>query len=141
MAYTTEWRIFLLFLILVLRAEAEEDPMRYYIDQSQTLHDDLFGNITHETYNKKVIPILGRKGTLPVPVKIYTEVLLTKISDLDSVNQAITTQVWIRMRWFDPRLKWNPNDYGGVTYIQVSPDYGQQLFFFPIFNLPFKSFH
>ncbi|KAF7706980.1 hypothetical protein HF521_018198 [Silurus meridionalis] len=31
----------------------------------------------------------------------------------------MTTNVWLRQEWADYKLRWNPEDYGGITFIRV----------------------
>ncbi|KPJ20938.1 Acetylcholine receptor subunit beta-like 2 [Papilio machaon] len=28
-------------------------------------------------------------------------------------NQVMTTNLWVEQKWFDYKLQWNPEDYGG----------------------------
>lgn len=32
-------------------------------------------------------------------------------------NQLMTTIVWVEQEWTDYKLKWDPDDYGGVTKV------------------------
>ena len=128
MVPTKIWRFPLLgpILVLVLSAEAKKNETKWYTNHAQALYDDLFGNFTHDNYNVKVIPIseVEADNKTIVPLKVSTEVVLTKISDFNSVSQAITVQAWMRLRWQDVQLKWNTTDYGGIDFIRVSPDRG-----------------
>jgi hypothetical protein len=36
--------------------------------------------------------------------------------------QILTTHAWIQMKWTDSRLKWNPDDWNGVTMLRIEPD-------------------
>ncbi len=37
----------------------------------------------------------------------------------DERNQVMTTSLWVKQRWNDYRLAWNPNHYGNVTVIHI----------------------
>ena len=34
-------------------------------------------------------------------------------------NQMMTTNVWVTQEWFDHKLKWDPEEYGGVRQLYV----------------------
>lgn len=34
-------------------------------------------------------------------------------------NQLMTTNVWVEQEWVDYKLKWEPEEYGGVTKLHV----------------------
>ena len=38
-----------------------------------------------------------------------------KIFEVDVTKSVVDFVVWVRMQWKDPRLVWNPTDYGNVT--------------------------
>lgn len=35
---------------------------------------------------------------------------------------TLKTDVWVTMRWHDPRLVWMPNSYFGLTSFSITPD-------------------
>uniref|UniRef100_A0A673M422 Cholinergic receptor, nicotinic, beta 3b (neuronal) n=1 Tax=Sinocyclocheilus rhinocerous TaxID=307959 RepID=A0A673M422_9TELE len=37
----------------------------------------------------------------------------------DEKNQLMTTNVWLWQEWLDYKLRWNPENYGGITSIRV----------------------
>lgn len=37
----------------------------------------------------------------------------------DEKEHVLTSRVWESLRWVDPRLQWNPNDYDGITEIRI----------------------
>lgn len=47
---------------------------------------------------------------------------LTQVSDMDEVNQVLTTNVWLEQEWVDERLRWNPEDYGNLTILRMPCD-------------------
>ncbi|XP_052098173.1 neuronal acetylcholine receptor subunit alpha-2-like [Mytilus californianus] len=44
---------------------------------------------------------------------------LIQISDMDEVNQVLTTNVWLEQEWIDERLVWNPADYNGLEILRM----------------------
>lgn len=38
-----------------------------------------------------------------------------RVYDVDVSNSVIDLVVWVRQRWIDPRLTWDPNDYNNIT--------------------------
>lgn len=34
-------------------------------------------------------------------------------------RQILTTNVWVEQEWKDYKLKWNPEEYGGVRHLHV----------------------
>ena len=40
----------------------------------------------------------------------------------DEKNQVLTTSVWLKQRWDDYKLTWNPDEYDGVKYLKVPSD-------------------
>jgi len=44
---------------------------------------------------------------------------LTQILDVDEKNQIMTTNVWVRQEWMDYKLRWNPDNYGGIDHLYV----------------------
>ena len=72
----------------------------------------------HPPYDKDQIPTLTGQGPLHVNTTFY----LTEIIDFDSISEYLQTMVWVSMDWVDDRLKWNPEEHGGVTRIRIQPD-------------------
>ncbi|XP_077290481.1 acetylcholine receptor subunit beta-like 2 isoform X2 [Arctopsyche grandis] len=38
-------------------------------------------------------------------------------------NQVMTTNLWVEQKWFDYKLKWEPEDYGGVDMLYVPSEH------------------
>ena len=43
-----------------------------------------------------------------------TELLLQNLR-----KQVMTTNLWIEQYWYDYKLRWNPEEYGGVNSLHV----------------------
>uniref|UniRef100_A0A914XFN7 Uncharacterized protein n=1 Tax=Plectus sambesii TaxID=2011161 RepID=A0A914XFN7_9BILA len=55
-------------------------------------------------------------SSLPLTVKI--RVYLQQILDVDEKNQVISMAVWLQYAWSDYKLRWSPDEYGGITDIR-----------------------
>ena len=40
----------------------------------------------------------------------------------DEKHQIMNLNLWVRMKWRNPFLKWNPEDYGNITKLTVNKD-------------------
>ena len=87
----------------------------YDVFKADELQTKLWGD-KGQNYNPDLIPI-NNGSTLIVEAGMS----ITEIVQFDSVNQALSLTVWFFLLWNDVRLTWNPEDYGGVEEITVSP--------------------
>ncbi|XP_039452807.1 acetylcholine receptor subunit alpha-like 1 isoform X2 [Culex pipiens pallens] len=42
--------------------------------------------------------------------------------DIDEDNSIFTVSGWLKMKWNDDKLKWNPDDYGKLNVIRTNPE-------------------
>jgi len=92
-------------LVMLLAHEgADANP------HAKRLYDDLL----HD-YNRLIRPVSNFTETLTVRLGLK----LSQLIDVDLKNQVMTTNVWVDQEWNDYKLKWNPNDYGGVKTLYV----------------------
>ncbi len=77
---------------------------------SKRLYDDLISG-----YNRLVRPV----GNNSEKLTVYMGIKLTQILDVDEKNQIMTTNVWVRQEWMDYKLRWNPDNYGGIDHLYV----------------------
>eukprot|EP00094_Tigriopus_californicus_P003578 TCALIF_03441-PA protein Name:"Similar to nAChRbeta2 Acetylcholine receptor subunit beta-like 2 (Drosophila melanogaster)" AED:0.20 eAED:0.20 QI:178/0.77/0.7/1/0.88/0.8/10/0/416 len=94
----------LIFGSLVLVGYVEANP------HAKRLYDDLLAN-----YNRLILPVANNSEKLTVKLGLK----LSQLIDVDLKNQIMTTNVWIEQKWFDYKLKWKPEDYGGVDTLYV----------------------
>ncbi|XP_069092729.1 neuronal acetylcholine receptor subunit beta-3 [Pleurodeles waltl] len=66
-------------------------------------------------YQKWVRPVPNSNNT----IKVHFGLKITQLVDVDEKKQLMTTNVWLRQEWMDLKLRWNPEDYGGITSIRV----------------------
>ena len=53
----------------------------------------------------------------PRGVPVYIQMVLQQMTSISTVDQSIGLYAWWRHNWVDPRLRWNPADWGGVTEV------------------------
>uniref|UniRef100_A0A672IL02 Cholinergic receptor, nicotinic, alpha 5 n=1 Tax=Salarias fasciatus TaxID=181472 RepID=A0A672IL02_SALFA len=92
----------LLFPKLSAFAKAEDKLFKY-----------LFGH-----YQKWVRPVEYLNQTISVKFGLA----ISQLVDVDEKNQLMTTNVWMKQEWVDMKLRWNPDDYLGITTIRVPSD-------------------
>ncbi|XP_010877185.1 neuronal acetylcholine receptor subunit alpha-5 isoform X1 [Esox lucius] len=79
--------------------------------------DKLFKNL-FRNYQKWVRPVEYLNGT----VQVKFGLAISQLVDVDEKNQLMTTNVWMKQEWVDMKLRWNPDDYLGITTIRVPSD-------------------
>ncbi|XP_058447553.1 acetylcholine receptor subunit beta-like 2 isoform X2 [Malaya genurostris] len=86
----------------VVHIEANPDAKRLY--------DDLLSN-----YNRLIRPVVNNTETLTV----WLGLKLSQLIEVSLRNQVMTTNLWVKQKWFDYKLKWDPEEYGGVEMLYV----------------------
>ncbi|KAM4766729.1 neuronal acetylcholine receptor subunit alpha-5 isoform 3-T3 [Cyanocitta cristata] len=79
--------------------------------------DRLFKHL-FEDYQRWVRPVEHLNDT----IKIKFGLAISQLVDVDEKNQLMTTNVWLKQEWIDVKLRWNPEDYAGITSIRVPSD-------------------
>eukprot|EP01025_Chloroclados_australasicus_P046465 TRINITY_DN5126_c0_g2_i1.p1 TRINITY_DN5126_c0_g2~~TRINITY_DN5126_c0_g2_i1.p1 ORF type:complete len:513 (+),score=16.87 TRINITY_DN5126_c0_g2_i1:832-2370(+) len=52
-----------------------------------------------------------------IPCNVYTEVVFNKVLDVDLTHGTMSILIWLRLRWRDPRLTWDPIDWNNITIL------------------------
>ncbi|XP_076873779.1 neuronal acetylcholine receptor subunit beta-3a isoform X1 [Brachyhypopomus gauderio] len=99
----------LVFATAYATTEAPEDLLSL-----AELEDMLLRNLFHG-YQKWVRPVFHANDTITVRFGLK----ISQLVDVDEKNQLMTTNVWLWQEWTDCKLRWNPEDYGGITSIRV----------------------
>ncbi|CAH0722513.1 unnamed protein product, partial [Brenthis ino] len=73
------------------------------------LHNDLLC-----AYNSDYRPVQDHKNTINVRVRFALKYLT-----FDATEEMFTLHSWVALNWKDEYLTWTPNDYGGITEIQL----------------------
>merc|ERR1711936_1563180 len=69
-------------------------------------------------YNSMFIPVLNSS----VPIVVNMETMLKKIVEYDYEKGILTSMVWLDFQWMDDYLQWNPEEFEGITQIQLPPN-------------------
>uniref|UniRef100_A0AAU6PBG8 Nicotinic acetylcholine receptor alpha1 n=1 Tax=Protohermes xanthodes TaxID=1452977 RepID=A0AAU6PBG8_9NEOP len=86
----------------------------YANPDAKRLYDDLLSN-----YNRLIRPVGNNSDRLTVKMGLR----LSQLIDVNLKNQIMTTNVWVEQEWNDYKLKWNPDDYGGVETLHVPSEH------------------
>ncbi|KAK7922073.1 hypothetical protein WMY93_008975 [Mugilogobius chulae] len=78
------------------------------------MEDALLKNL-FQGYQRWVRPIQRVNDT----VRVRFGLKISQLVDVDEKNQLMTTNVWLCQEWYDYKLRWNPENYGGITSIRV----------------------
>ncbi|XP_020384571.1 acetylcholine receptor subunit alpha [Rhincodon typus] len=68
-----------------------------------------------QNYNKVIRPVESHDQLVNVTVGLQ----LIQLINVDEVNQIVETNVRLRQQWVDVKLRWKPDDYGGVKKIRL----------------------
>ncbi|XP_059123897.1 neuronal acetylcholine receptor subunit alpha-5, partial [Peromyscus eremicus] len=85
---------------------------------SAAKHEDRLFKDLFEDYERWVRPV----EHLSDKIKIKFGLAISQLVDVDEKNQLMTTNVWLKQEWIDVKLRWNPDDYGGIKIIRVPSD-------------------
>ncbi|XP_033192676.1 nicotinic acetylcholine receptor beta2 isoform X1 [Bombus vancouverensis nearcticus] len=77
---------------------------------TKRLYDDLLSN-----YNRLIRPVKNNTETLTVKLGLK----LSQLIEMNLKNQVMTTNVWVEQEWIDYKLRWDPEEYGGVEMLYV----------------------
>ncbi|KAM5177275.1 neuronal acetylcholine receptor subunit alpha-5 isoform 1-T1 [Callospermophilus lateralis] len=82
-------------------------------------HEDSLFKDLFQDYERWVRPV----EYLNDKIKIKFGLAISQLVDVDEKNQLMTTNVWLKQEWTDVKLRWNPDDYGGIKVIRVPSDF------------------
>lgn len=66
-------------------------------------------------YNRLVRPAVDANDTIHIEFKLK----LSQIVDVHAKDQTLTANGWLIHHWYDHRLSWNPDEYGGIRNFYV----------------------
>lgn len=105
-------------LLLGTPLVAGQNNARSYTEHATRVHHHLFygGN-----YEREVVPRSSRlRNYSSAGTDVHMQMRLFKQVAVDVNAATLDLKVWLRMRWVDERLAWDPALYGNVTSIVVS---------------------
>ncbi|XP_037072086.1 neuronal acetylcholine receptor subunit alpha-7-like [Pollicipes pollicipes] len=83
----------------------------YCVPSERRLHDDLLAG-----YNKAVRPVLNESAS------VNAKLGMSFIDfSLDSNSDVMESLVWMRMKWTDQYLRWDPSEYDGIKTSMFNP--------------------
>ena len=62
-------------------------------------------------------------GAAQVSLAMNQSNLTTNPAKQNLKNQIMTTNLWVEQFWFDYKLVWDPEEYGGVKQLHVPSDH------------------
>ncbi|XP_077995271.1 neuronal acetylcholine receptor subunit beta-2-like [Glandiceps talaboti] len=68
-----------------------------------------------DKYNNLIRPIANVSQIINVTFGLS----ISQLIDIDERNQIMTTSVWVKQRWHDYQLEWDPADFEGLTIIHI----------------------
>lgn len=77
---------------------------------AKRLYDDLLSN-----YNRLIRPVGNNSEKITVKMGLK----LSQLIELNLKSQILTTNVWVEQVWHDYKLRWEPEEYGGVMELYV----------------------
>ncbi|XP_036909346.1 neuronal acetylcholine receptor subunit alpha-5 isoform X3 [Sturnira hondurensis] len=81
-------------------------------------HEDRLFKDLFQDYERWVRPV----EQLNDKIRIKFGLAISQLVDVDEKNQLMTTNVWLKQEWRDVKLRWDPEDYGGIRVIRVPSD-------------------
>lgn len=81
---------------------------------TKRLYDDLLSN-----YNRLIRPVVNHTETLTV----WLGLKLSQLIEMNLKNQVMTTNLWVVQKWHDYKLRWDPEEYGGVEMLYVPSEH------------------
>ncbi|XP_016407992.1 neuronal acetylcholine receptor subunit beta-3b isoform X1 [Sinocyclocheilus rhinocerous] len=101
--------LFTLFTSIIATTPAAREFVSL-AEREDALLRDLF-----QGYQRWVRPVQHANHS----VKVRFGLKISQLVDVDEKNQLMTTNVWLWQEWLDYKLRWNPENYGGITSIRV----------------------
>ncbi|CAH0390559.1 unnamed protein product [Bemisia tabaci] len=96
------------FVVLAMVAVVAGNP------EAKRLYNDLLSN-----YNRLIRPVGNNTDRLTVKMGLK----LSQLIDVNLKSQIMTTNMWVEQEWNDYKLKWNPEEYGGVDTLHVPSEH------------------
>ncbi|KAF3841646.1 hypothetical protein F7725_023597 [Dissostichus mawsoni] len=74
------------------------------------------------TRNKELYSTVRPARDYKLPTLVYVSLLIRSILDMSEVDQTFVSVIRIYMKWEDPHIHWNPEDFGGLDKMRVPAD-------------------
>ncbi|VDD95814.1 unnamed protein product [Enterobius vermicularis] len=57
-----------------------------------------------------------------LPLRVSMGIVLQQIIQVDEKNQIVDANVWIKLSWYDYKIKWDPRNYSGIKFLRLKKD-------------------
>ena len=86
---------------------------------AERLRSDLLEHYDAGTYPWNYVWDLSTNNSSSIRkgVRVGVDINLHKVLDVNVKESKLDLLIWFRLEWNDPRLAWNPDDYGGLKNI------------------------
>jgi len=86
---------------------------RAYTEEATRLRRETLAN-----YDRIVPPVSDRiVSHSAAGTDVYLHIRIFKVMDVEATHGRMQLKVWYRLFWYDERLAWNPEDYGGIQKV------------------------
>ncbi|XP_078353234.1 neuronal acetylcholine receptor subunit beta-3-like isoform X2 [Oculina patagonica] len=68
-------------------------------------------------YDKNVLPVTGNKT-----MEVAFDMKISRLVKVDTKEQTVILDTWVKQVWRSEFLVWNPIDFGGVNRVQFAPN-------------------
>lgn len=94
--------------IMINAEECNENLTSIVVNDEARLYNELFyvNRLSHPTHER---------------LDVSFNLTLVSIVDFDASSEAIMIKAFIRQKWNNPIISWEPNDFGGIRQINVDP--------------------
>ncbi|XP_070562855.1 neuronal acetylcholine receptor subunit alpha-10-like [Ptychodera flava] len=113
-------------LLLFICFAGKNDSVNVTVSSMRSIQSVLLRDLLME-YNSLVRPVVDPATVL----EVMHGMSINQIVQMDEINQQVTVAVHLRQSWNDEFLRWNPEDYGGITHTRIPRD----LIWLPDINL------
>uniref|UniRef100_A0A914D8C3 Uncharacterized protein n=1 Tax=Acrobeloides nanus TaxID=290746 RepID=A0A914D8C3_9BILA len=69
-------------------------------------------------YNATIRPVQNAGDN----VTVYMGLSLQQIIDVNEKDQEVELNAWLKFNWTDPQLRWNPEEFDGITDLRFKKD-------------------
>uniref|UniRef100_A0A914CJA8 Neurotransmitter-gated ion-channel ligand-binding domain-containing protein n=1 Tax=Acrobeloides nanus TaxID=290746 RepID=A0A914CJA8_9BILA len=69
-------------------------------------------------YNATIRPVQNAREN----VTVYMGLSLQQIIDVNEKDQEVELNAWLKFNWTDPQLRWNPEEFDGITDLRFKKD-------------------
>lgn len=54
---------------------------------------------------------------------VWLGLKLSQLMEVNLKNQVMTTNLWVPQKWYDYKLRWAPEEYGGVEMLYIPSEH------------------